>query len=217
MNTMRTPVLTGLLLVCGLALFTGIADARPLRSGGPLMSEVIIEGSAAMPYGDLGADWTEPAGFEAGQGWDVGVRYRQRFPGGWAVSPSFHYVDFGNFFTTSTTDGEMDVGTKMYRYGMDVQYFFPTCCGRPQFFLSAGAALVRNKMRVDYLDDDSYFDEGANSVAGAVGAGVRIGNFEISGEYNLNRFSTSRFLDGQEDLNWDYAVLRVGIGLPSAY
>jgi len=46
---------------------------------------------------------------------------------------------------------------------------------------------------------------------------VRIGNFEISGEYNLNQVRTSRFIADVDKLDWSYAVLRVGIALPSSY
>ena len=206
---------TGLTLLCITFVLPAGADARPLRGGG--QAEVIIEGSAVQPFGDLAADWTEPAGFGAGLGWDVGFRFRQRWPAGWAVSPSFHYVEFGNYLADDAVEGLMDVGTKMYRYGIDVQYFFPARQNQPQFYLIFGAALVRNKLRVDYLDTDSYYDDGANSVAGAAGLGLRIGNFEISGEYNLNRIRTPLFFDQVDNYNWDYAVLRVGIALPSAY
>ncbi len=215
MTSLRKPVLAGLTLLCLVAVLAEDADARPLRRG-PGQSEVIIEGSAARPFGDLAADWTEPAGFQAGQGWEVGFRFRQRFPAGWAVSPSFHYVDFGNYLAVDPVE-DMDIGPKMYRYGIDVQYFFPASHGNPQLYFSFGAALIRNKLRIGYLDTEDFFDDGANAVAGAAGLGVRIGNFEISGEYNLNKFSTSRFIDGQEDFDWSYAVLRVGIALPGSY
>lgn len=217
MKSLSRPALAaGFLLLCLALLIPDPADARPLRGRGGV-AEVVIEGSAAQPMGDLSADWTEPKGFQAGLGWDVGFRFRQRWPAGWAVSPSFHYVEFGNHFLDDPAEGQMDVGTKMYRYGVDVQYFFPARQHAPKVFLSFGAALVRNKVRVDYLDQDKYLDNGANSVAGAVGAGVRIGSFEISGEYNLNQVRTSRFIAGQDQLDWSYAVLRVGIALPSSY
>jgi len=216
MKSLRTPAIAACLTgLCFTVIFATAVDARPLRGSGT--AEVIIEGSAVQPFGDLAADWTEPGGFQAGQGWDVGFRFRQRFPTGWSVSPSFHYVEFGNFLADDAVEGLMDVGAKMYRYGIDVQYFFPARSNQPRLFLTFGAAMVRNKFRIDYLDSGDYFNEGANSVAGAAGMGVRIGNFEISGEYNLNRLSTTRFIDGQDSFNWDYAVLRVGIALPSSY
>lgn len=212
-SMMRPLAVSGLTLLC--VAFVLPADARPLRAAG--LAEVILEGSAALPFGDLGAEWTEPAGFGAGLGWDVGFRFRQRWPTGWAVSPSFHYVEFGNFLADDAVEGLMDVGAKMYRYGIDVQYFFPSRRNAPQIYLTGGAALVRNKLRIDYLDDDTFYDEGANSVAAAAGLGVRMGSFEISGEYNLNRVRTSSFILGIDDHSWDYAVLRVGIALPSSY
>ncbi len=216
MKSLTRPALAaGLMLLCLALVFPDAADARPLRGRG--VAEVIIEGSAAQPQGDLSVAWTEPKGFEAGLGWDVGFRFRQRWPSGWSVSPSFHYVEFGNHLVDDPDDGLMDVGTKMYRYGIDLQYFFPARQDAPRLFLSFGAALVRNKFRVDFLDTDEYLDNGANSVAGAAGVGVRIGNFEISGEYNLNRVRTSRFIANQDELDWSYAVLRVGIALPSSY
>jgi hypothetical protein len=216
MRTLSRPALAvGLLLLCIAFALPDAADARPLRGRGH--AEVIVEGSAVQPGGDLAAEWTEPAGFQAGLGWEVGFRFRQRWPAGWAVSPSFHYVEFGGHLVDDPVEGLMDVGTRLYRYGVDVQYFFPTRRNAPGLYLSFGAALVRNKFQVDFLDYDEYLDNGANSVAGAIGLGARIGNFEISGEYNLNRVRTSRFIAEEDQLNWDYAVLRVGIALPSTY
>ncbi len=214
----RTVVATGLMLLCITIVLPDTADARPLRGRGS--AEVIIEGSAVQPYGDLGTAWTEPAGFGAGLGWDVGFRFRQRWPAGWAVSPSFHYAEFGNHLADDAVEGLLDVGAKMYRYGIDVQYFFNARRNQPRFYMTFGAAMVRNKLRIDFLDFDEFYDEGRNSVAGAAGLGVRIGNFEISGEYNYNRIRTSEltnFFQGIDNYNWDYAVLRVGIALPSSY
>jgi len=217
----RPAVAAGLATLCLVFVLAEAADARPVRRGGLSQSEVILEGAAVQPFGDLGADWTEPAGFAAGMGWDVGFRFRQRWRTGWAVSPSFHYVEFGNHLTDDAVEGLMDVGAKMYRYGVDVQYFFRTRYNdAPQFFLTFGAALVRNKLRIDFLDTDEYYDEGRNSVAGAAGLGVRMGIFEITGEYNLNRIRTSEltnFFQGVDDYDWHYAVLRVGIALPNSY
>lgn len=207
----RPAVAAGLAVLCAVFALTEAADARPLRSSRSSgQAEVILEGSAVQPLGDLGADWTEPAGFGAGLGWDVGFRFRQRWPSGWAVSPSFHYVELGNHMTDDATEGLIDVGAKMYRYGIDVQYFFRSRYNAPQFYLTFGAALVRNKLRIDFLDTEEYYDEGRNSVAGAAGLGVRMGSFEITGEYNLNRIRTSEltnFFEGVDNYDWHYAVL----------
>jgi hypothetical protein len=126
-------------------------------------------------------------------------------------------VEFGVFQGENQADGLFEVKPKMYRYGIDVQYFFSTAPRQPQVYLTFGAALVRNKLGVDYLDVGEYSDNGANSVAGAAGLGVRIGSFEISGVYNVNRVGTTRFIAGVEDHAWDWAVLRVGVALPNRY
>ena len=203
-----TAVLLGLaaLLAAGTA-----AAARPF-------TEIVVEGGAALPLGDLHDDYFTPKGFGAGTGYAVGFRFREQWLSGWAVSPSFHYVKFDKFVGTRADPAtDFESKTSLYRYGFDVEYHFPARRGRPRWFVTFGAALIRNRLREDYIQDDSYFEDGVNSVAAAAGVGVRTGDFEIAVRYTLDRFETLRFWPGVDSYNWDHVLLTVGFALPRAY
>jgi hypothetical protein len=206
--SIRILKMTAFLLLAASLLTPSGVEARPGRT------EVIIEGGALMPLGDLEAGNETPEGFAAELGFDVGFRYRQLWPSGWAISPSFHYAKLGKYTGQTTADEDFERGTSMFRYGVDVQYFFPSRRQAPRFFLTGGAAIIRNRMREDYADD-SYFEAGANSLSLTGGLGMRQGDFEFSVNYHLNRYSSSRFWDDVDDYNWDYVTLRVGFALPN--
>jgi len=183
----------------------------------PSFFDVVLEGGAVQPLGDLDAGFDTPAGFEASTGFDIGVRFRQRFVSGWAIAPSFHYVEFGSYLGENESIGVFETSASMYRYGVDLQYYFPAPRNAPQLFVSGGAALIRNRMREDYLVDDSFFADGVNSMALAVGGGLQVGNFEFLAQYHRNHFDTARFYDGVESYAWDYISFQVGIALPSTF
>lgn len=184
----------------------------------PAAYDVVLEAGAVQPQADLKADFTTPAGFEAGTGYTIGARFRQRFVNGWAISPSFQYVQFGKYLGDLPEDGgPFESGASMYRYGVDLQYFFPARRNAPRLFLTGGAALINNRMREDYLDSGDFYKESVNSLAFSGGAGLQTGNFEFLLQYHLNRFDTKRFYPGSDSYEWDYLSLQVGIGLPSRY
>ena len=203
--------LTGLLLVAAACAGPAAqpAAARPGRS------EVIIEGAAASPRGDLKAAHAAPEGFGAEMGYDIGFRYRQVWAGGWALSPSFHYVKFGKFSGyDADLEDDFEIGTSVFRYGVDLQYAFGSGDRGTAPFLLGGVSLVRNKMREEYESDGSFFEDGANGLALNAGLGLRRGDFEFSFEYHMNRFDTLRFWDGVSEYDWDYMTLRIGFALP---
>lgn len=213
MNACHRGIL-GLLAAATLLTFaTDHAAARPR----PAAFDVVIDAGAVQPQGDLDAGFDTPAGFEAGTGYEVGLRFRQRFVSGWSISPSFHYVQFGKYLGENEEIGAFETGASMYRYGVDVQYFFPARRHAPRLFLSGGAALVRNRMREDYLDDDTYFKDKVDSLALAGGVGLQTGNFEFLVQYHRNHFDTKRFYPSSDSYDWDYVSLTVGVGLPSTY
>lgn len=203
-------------LLAAAALLTAAADDAAARLR-PSIFDVVIDVGAVQPQGDLSAGFDTPAGFEASTGYDVGLRFRQRFVNGWSISPSFHYVQFGKYLGELEEGGAFETGASLYRYGVDLQYFFPAGRNAPRLFLSAGTALVRNRMREDYLDSGDYFKDKVDSLALAAGVGVQTGNFEFLVQYHRNHFDTKRFYPTSDSYDWDYISLEVGVGLPSSY
>ena len=205
-------------LIAGAAILAAAAVAGPPAAVARPFTEIVLEGGAALPLGDLGDDYTTPKGFGAGTGYAVGFRFRQQWISGWAVSPSFHYVKFDKFTGhRSDPDTDFETKTSLYRYGFDIEYHFPARRGRPRWYVTFGGAFLRNKLREDYIQDNSYFDDGVNSVAATAGIGVRTGDFEIGVRYTLNRFETLRFWPGVDSYDWDHLLVTVGVALPRTY
>jgi hypothetical protein len=143
---------------------------------------------------------------------------RALWPSGWAVSPSFHFEDFGDF-TGSTIDGvPVAFKTSIVRYGLDAQYFWSRAPGGLQPFVTGGLAICHNRYRDEQLGaKPDFYEASVNALAFALGAGVKVAEFEISATYNVNRFESARLLvyGARTDYDWDYVALRVGIALPS--
>lgn len=212
-----------LMLVAGAAL-PEAAQARPrarARGWSPLArTDLVIEAGAAQPLGDLGDDYLNTEfGFGAETGYELGVRYRAVWHSGWALSPSFHFVDYGDFGGRTTGGTPFEVKTSVLRYGLDAQYFWNPDGAGAQPFVSGGLALCRNRYRDELLGaSPTYSEASTNALAVAVGAGLRVDTFEISVVYNLNRFESAQLLYPGErtDYNWDSFSVRVGIALPGS-
>ncbi len=211
---MRHPVSILTLLLAALLATSAWAPAAAARPGS---TEIILEGGASLPQGDLGDSFDTPAGFDADTGYEVGFRVRSRWPNGWALSPSFHYVRFGenSFLLDDGFGGTIDGAGRcsIFEYAVDFQYFLPARRHSPQLYLTAGVALTHNRYRVEY-SDDTWFEEGVNALGGSIGMGVRIGDVELSALYHLNRFDTTEFY-APEDYDWDWISVRVGFALPT--
>ncbi|MHB8079603.1 MAG: hypothetical protein ACYDIE_10155 [Candidatus Krumholzibacteriia bacterium] len=200
------------------------AQARPrLRARGwtPLArTDLVIEGGVAQPLGDLGGDYVSTVkGFGAETGYEVGARYRAVWRSGWALSPSFHFSDFGDFAGRLADDTPFVVKTSILRYGLDAQYFWNPVGAGPQPFLSFGLALCRNRYRDETLGASADFYEASmNALALAAGAGIKADTFEVSLTYNLNRFKSAQLLyfGDSTDYNWDSLSVRVGLALPGS-
>jgi len=202
---------TAALAAALLAVLPGAVAARPG------FSEVVLEGGLAEPLGDLGDDWETVAGFGAETGYELGLRFRARWPSGWALSPSFHYVRMAKHsgFVEGESLSFFGRGS-IFAYGVDAQYFLPARRNRPQFYLSLGAALMHNRYREEYSDGD-WFEEGVNTLGLAAGVGLRTGDFEISAFYHVNRFDTLSFWAGVDDYDWDWVSVRFAVALPRMY
>lgn len=196
-----------LLAVAAVSLWASAAAARPG------FYEVVLEGGASEPQGDLGDGFDTPAGFDADTGYEVGFRVRSRWPNGWAVAPAFHYVHFGKHTGWIDETLSFEGGASIFEYGVDFQYFFPTRRNQPQFYLTAGAALTHNRYREEY-SDGTWFEEGSNTLGASAGIGLKVGDLEFSALYHLNRFDTQVFFPGVDDYNWDWFSVRVGVALP---
>jgi hypothetical protein len=212
-----------LMLVAGAAM-PEAAQARPrprARGWSPLArTDLVIEAGVAQPLGDLGDDYVNTAkGFGAETGFEVGVRYRAVWRSGWALSPSFHFADYGDFAGRESDDTPFVVKTAVLRYGLDAQYFRNPTGSGPQPFVSCGLALCRNRYRDETLGSSpDFYAASTNALALAVGAGLRVEALEISLTYNLNRFESAQLLyfGDRTDYNWDSLSLRVGLALPGS-
>ncbi len=195
------------------------AAARPRRWASPPDVDIVLEGGAVMPRGDLGDDYfATPLGFGAEAGYDVGVRTRVTWPSGWAVSPSFHYQDFGDF-TYADGDELFAIKTSIIRYGFDIQHFFQTRRGQPQPFVSAGLALCHNMYRDETVTTlpVSWYEASSDALAFGFGGGLKIDTFELSATYTINRFESARLVEFglPIDYSWDTIVVRAGLALPA--
>ena len=210
-----------LMLVAGAAM-PEAAQARPRARGwSPLArTDLVIEGGVAQPLGDLGDDYFNTAkGFGAETGYEVGARYRAVWHSGWALSPSFHFADYGDFAGRHAGDTPFVVKVSVLRYGLDAQYFWNPARSGPQPFVLFGLALCRNRYRDETLGSfPDFYTASTNALALAVGAGLKADTIEISLTYNLNRFESTQLLyfGDRTDYNWDALSLRVGLALPGS-
>ncbi len=162
-----------LMLVAGAAM-PEAAQARPrprARGWSPLArTDLVIEAGVAQPLGDLGDDYLNTInGFGAETGYEVGVRYRAVWRSGWALSPSFHFADYGDFAGLDTDDTPFVVKASVLRYGLDAQYFWNPTGSGPQPFVSCGLALCRNRYRDETLGTSADFYDRVDERAGAGG------------------------------------------------
>jgi hypothetical protein len=181
--------------------------------------EVLIEGGAVWPGGDLGADY-QPGriGFQAGAGYTVGFRVRWYLKSDLSLSPGFSFSDFGNY--SEELDGQLafTLETAIIRYTLDVQWIYGRGGRGPRPLLSAGIGFRRNRYGVTIVSPPDDYAESVNTLGFDLGAGVRWGMFELLVVYELNRFSTYRFVDRDDrtDYNWDNVQLRLAWAFPTA-
>ncbi len=191
---------------------------RGYRRSGPSNLEVVLEGGMASPVGDVSDPLDfEGVGKDAGTGYELGIRLRQFTGAGVAISPAFHYVEFGK--TSGIGDFDLGAGlgyevkTSLMRYGVDFQFFMGPRRGRTAaLYLSGGVALIHNRYR-DELSGFGPYEASVNTPGVSVGAGLRATNFELSASYTFDRFSTDQMasVDGDLDYNWDYLSVRFGL------
>ncbi len=215
-------LLATLAMILGSALEAGagvlVYRHHRYHRSGPSNLEVVFEGGLAAPAGDL----SDPLDFngvgkDAGNGYELGVRLRQFTGGRVAISPAFHYVEFGKTSGVGDFDLGTDLGyqvkTSLMRYGVDFQLFMGPRRGvglTP--YISGGLALIHNRYR-DELAGYGPYEASVNAPGVSLGAGLRTANFELSASYTFDRFSTDQMASVPRDLdyNWDYLSVRFGL------
>lgn len=214
--TVATLVLVFCLLGAGAVFAKTVLTSRgPRQQHAPSPYELVLEGGLAAPAGDLGDDfWTTETGFDAGTGYQLGLRLRQYFGPNLALSPAFAWTNF------SPADGLGDFGdglvgyrleTSVYRYGLDLQFYPGERGAATGLYLTGGVAYLSNHYR-DEVAGDGFYRTSVGAPGVSAGLGVRVGLVEVTGEYTWDRFTTGNLSGGiDRDYNWDYAVLRVGV------
>jgi hypothetical protein len=226
MTTMRT---RDMLLVALILLVAVPALAQRPRTGpnvgrsasvytAPPPYQLVLEGGAAIPFGDLGDDFEGTLkGLGAGTGYEIGGRFRYYANSTLAIGPSFHYADFGDW------DGILDdefgvaaysVRTSSYRYGLDVQQFIGSDRAGPRFYVTIGAAVINNRYE-DWVQDSGTFQTSSTNLAATAGAGLAIGPMELSAVWHYNPVDNRNLprAGGVTDTSydWSYLVVRAGI------
>lgn len=218
--TVAMLVMLSTMLVADTAPARVVLESRgPRHHRAPSQHEFVLEGGLVQPAGDLSDDYFSTLnGFDAGTGYQVGARVRQFVGRDFSVAPAFHFSSFG------AADGVGDFGsdgllgyrleTSTIRYGLDFQFYLGEPGGPARPFVTGGLALLHNRYR-DEVEDNGFYETSVNTPGVSLGAGLRLGNLELTGEYTWNRFSTGNLnADGLDlDYNWDYLAVRVGVAL----
>jgi hypothetical protein len=203
----------GLVALAIVALIAG-GEARAYTP----RSEVVLEGGATVPLGDLAEDYfgTEK-GFGAETGYGIGFGYRYRITPEWSLGPTFMFTEFGAFTGVSEASGELKVTGSALRYGLDVQYTAPGDRDRVRPFARLGLALYHDRIKQEALELGEFYEEAVNTLGVTLGGGLRLGSFELGAHYHLNRFETAKFnfvsFPERLDFDWDFVSVQVGFVL----
>jgi hypothetical protein len=179
--------------------------------------EMLMEGGLALPTGNLGAEFlSEDAALGAEPGFLLGLRARIYLSRSFSVAPAFSYTEFGDYDGRDSNDEVFTIVARVLRYGLDFVYIKPGRHKQVRPFVGAGAALVRNKYRENYVEAETYYADGLNAFAWSLLAGLRWRDWELSAAYELNTFSTARFLPTgvAVDYDWSQLSLRLAFALP---
>jgi len=210
MNSALRPLVALVVLVA--LLLPGLA-----RAGARPPSQVIVEGGIAFPYGHLGSDLGESRlGFGAGNGFELGFRYRYHLSQTFSISPSFHFVDFKNFNGVDAEIGEYRVECSSYRYGVEFMMMSEGGPRSPRPFLGLGVGMYRNRVKGFYQEYVNPLNDSVNTLGVSFRGGIQIIGLELSLIYHVNRFNTWQFYqsDYRERYNWDSFGIRAAWVVP---
>lgn len=189
----------------------------PRHHRAPSAHEFVLEGGLVQPAGDQSDDFFDTLnGFDAGTGYQVGLRVRQFVGRDFSVAPAVHWSSFdaatglGDFGSDGVLGYRLE--TAVVRFGLDLQMYLGEPGGAARPFLTGGLALLHNRYR-DEVEGNGVFEDSVNTPGLSLGAGLRLGSLELTGEYTWNRFTTRKFdADGRDlDYNWDYLAVRAGL------
>ncbi len=215
----RSLALAAILLNC----FTTLSHARIIRPGSRTNNfsrqpgtEIVLEAGMVLPQSDLADDyWTTDKGLSATTGYELGGRIRQYFGANWAISPSFHYVDFGNangvgdFFQGDALSYEIDAS--LLSYGVDLHIFAgpPSAVIRP--YVIGGVSYTHYRYQ-DTLQWNGTYETNFNAPAFNAGLGIKMRNIELSGTYHFCQFDSSELPPdmGPQTYYWNHVVVRIG-------
>ena len=203
-------------LTPGSAQTLGAADPVPAAAGSPWL-EVVLEGGVAVPLGDLGAGFTNTDhGMGAELGYALGVRTRFYVLPTLAVAPSFTYVEFGDHDGVDALGETFKIRPSVLRYGADVCWVAPGTRDQVRPLAGLGFAVLRNRYRDEDPGEETFYEAAANNLAVSLRAGLRWNDFELTMQYEINRFRTGRFTADlmERELDWDHVVVRLGYVLP---
>jgi hypothetical protein len=190
----------------------------PLADHGPAPLQLVLEGGAVLPGGDLGDDFVGTArGLGAGTGHELGARLRYWLGESTAVGPAFHYANFGDWEDVGADGLAYAVRTSVYRYGVDLQQFLGGRGGRGAVrpYLTLGVALTHNRYQ-DWLEGEGKFVTSSQNLALGVGGGVAMGPVELSAVWTFNP-AENRQLPAAPEVtddasDWSYLSVRAGLG-----
>ena len=180
-------------------------------------SQVLVEAGWTRPYGDLAQDYTETAlGFGAGDGLELGFRWRYHFSQTVSLSPAFHFLDYRDFKSTAPEIGDYRISASSLRYTLELMIIQGDEKKPVRPFLAFSGGLYRNRVVGFNKSFTGPFDESTNTLGFAGRAGVRLGMFELSAVYSLNRFDSWRYFQTGEEVpyNWDNFSVRAGWIIP---
>ncbi len=179
--------------------------------------QVIIEGGLALPYGNLADDFhATPLGFGATSGYEGGFRVRFHLSESLSLSPAFHFLNPGDFSSENDEYGEYSLQANSYRYTIEMMLAKVEPRFGIQPFLACGMGLFRNRYQGFTKPFVQEFDRSVNTLGFSARVGFRVNEFELSCVYNINRFNSYQFFDGdyEFDYNWDTLVFRLGWIIP---
>jgi hypothetical protein len=223
-RTVALPLLR-LLPVIALTLSAGAAVAQygpadpvpdPVTEDAPWL-EVVLEGGAVAPLGDLAAGFTNTDhGMGAELGYALGVRTRFYLTRALTVAPSFTYVELGDHDGLTPAGERFKVVPSILRYGIDLCWVSPGERGQVRLLAGLGLAVLRNRYRDEVPDEETFYEAAVNSIAPSLRAGLRWQDLELSLQYEFDRFATGRFTADlrERDFTWDHVVVRLGYVLP---
>ncbi len=193
----------------------GVITSRPPGEAQLSPFQFVLEGGAAVPYGDLNDPFigTEK-GMGASTGYEIGARLRYYIGSSTAVGPSFHWVDFADWDGVDPDGIPYSVRTSLYRYAIDFQQFLVPRTTMVRPYLTVGGAVVHNRYQ-DWLQNEGTFDATSTNLSFSVGGGLAMGPVEVSVTWNYNPAEFRQLVpeSGDPSFDWSYLSVRGGLAL----